>query len=134
MPALQKLGATKWLQLGWAYGPGGTALAGRTCGLSPPPAARRGHGTGGHHGLPFEAFTLPYRQRRAPACAFCRASAAWRPPRQSGEIDVQALGAVAQLVYPDWCADVEACPDDRQRAVGLDDRPAAFSALHRGVA
>lgn len=136
MPALQKLWCDEVLQLGWAYGPGGTALAGKDLWLvTSTGGTAEAYSTGGHHGLPFEAFTLPYRQTaRTCGMRFLPVQVLHGAHRASqAEIDVQARRFVAQLAaYPDWCADVEACPDDCQRAVGLDDRPAAFSALSIG--
>ena len=63
MPALQKLWLDEVTHLGWAYGPGGTALHGKDFWL----VASTGGGAdayapGGHNHHPIDEFLLPYRQ------------------------------------------------------------------------
>jgi len=60
MPALMKLWLDEVLAQGWAYGPGGTALAGKT--LWPVLSTGSPHGAwqaGGPHGRPFADFLAP---------------------------------------------------------------------------
>jgi glutathione-regulated potassium-efflux system ancillary protein KefF len=69
MPPLMKLWLDEVLSYGWAYGPGGTQLAGKDLLL----LASTGGGTAsysaaGAHGQGFEAFVPPYRQ----TAALCR--------------------------------------------------------------
>lgn len=138
MPALQKLWFDDVLQLGWAYGPGGTALAGKDLWLvTSTGGSAEAYSVGGHHGLPFEAFVLPYRQS-ARTCGM-----RFLPPQvlhgahraTDAEVRAQADRFVARLAaYPAWCEDVEPCPEGSLEAVDLDDRPAPFSTLTGGAA
>jgi glutathione-regulated potassium-efflux system ancillary protein KefF len=133
MPALQKLWFDEVLRLGWAYGPGGTALHDKDFWL----VASTGGGAetyapGGHNHHPIADFLLPYRQS-ALTCGMH-----WLPPqilhgahRASGA-EVQAhAGLVAQRLahYPDWCVGQAAPEVGDEEAVPLDERPAMFTPL-----
>ncbi|MEK8050179.1 NAD(P)H-dependent oxidoreductase [Ideonella sp. DXS22W] len=66
MPPLMKLWLDEVFAFGWAYGPGGTALAGRdlwlVCSTGGSAASYRPEG---HNRYPFEAFLPPYEQAAA---------------------------------------------------------------------
>lgn len=62
-PALLKLWFEKVLAPGWAYGPGGTALAGKRClWVATTGGDQTSYRVGGMHGQPFEAFAPVIRQ------------------------------------------------------------------------
>lgn len=61
-----KLWLDKVLTFGWAFGPGGTALHGKTClWVVTTGGDERSYAEHGLHGHPFEAFTSPMRQTAA---------------------------------------------------------------------
>lgn len=115
MPALMKLWVDEVLSLGWAYGPGGTALAGKDLWLVTSTGAREAayHPTGYNRHF-FDAFLPPYEQ----TAALC--GLRFLPPlvhhgahRATGaELDAHAALVVQRLhSYPDWpeLADLPAC-------------------------
>ena len=67
-PALLKLWFEKVLLVGWAYGPGGTALHGKRClWVASTGADAQGYGPDGPHRFAFEAF-VPVVQQTAQFC------------------------------------------------------------------
>lgn len=138
MPALQKLWLDEVLRLGWAYGPGGTALHGKDFWL----VASTGGGPqtyqpGGHNHHTLDEFLLPYQQS-AKTCGMH-----YLPPlvlhgaHRASEAEVHAHAAqfVARLAtYPAWAqrAAVPAVGDEDD--VDLDERPPMFSVLETGSA
>ena len=61
-----KLWLDKVLTFGWAYGPGGDALRGKTClWVVTTGGEERSYADGALHGLPFDAFASPFRQTAA---------------------------------------------------------------------
>ncbi|MCE4554796.1 NAD(P)H-dependent oxidoreductase [Roseateles cellulosilyticus] len=136
MPALQKLWLDEVAHLGWAYGPGGTALHGKDFWLvSSTGGSAQAYGPGGHNHHPIEDFLLPYRQS-AHTCGMN-----WLQPQilhgahraTDTEVVAHADLFVQRLAhYPDWCehAAEPATPSDE--AVALDERPALFSPLTVG--
>ena len=63
MPSLQKEWLDQVLEHGWAYGQGGTALAGKHFLLAVTTGgSEQAYGAQGEHGHPFTAFLPPYRQ------------------------------------------------------------------------
>jgi len=133
MPALQKLWLDEVAHLGWAYGPGGTALHGKDFWL----VASTGGGTeayapGGHNHHPIDEFLLPYRQS-ARTCGMN-----WLPPQilhaahraTDAEIKAHAELFVKRLEhYPEWCHDLAEPAVGDEENVALDERPAMFSTL-----
>lgn len=94
---------------GWAYGPGGTALAGKHlwC-VTTTGGEEAAYRPGGYHGYPYETFLPPLIQT-ARLCGMI-----WLPPRiihGVPQLDADALQAEAaryrdRLVrYPAWTAD-----------------------------
>lgn len=66
MPPLMKLWLDEVLGYGWAYGPGGRALAGKDLLLlTSTGGAASSYTPEGQHGQPFDAFLPPYRQTAA---------------------------------------------------------------------
>lgn len=75
MPPLLKLWFDEVLERAWAYGPGGTALRGKTCvAVVSTRGKAEAYAPGGTHGHPVEAFLLPV-ERAATLCGMT-----WRPP------------------------------------------------------
>lgn len=109
MPSLLKEWVDVVLEHGWAYGPGGTALQGKSFWL----AATTGgsdasYAPGAYHDHPFEAFLPPFRQ----TAALC--GMRWLPPhilhgaRQADEDTVAAhIARYRELLasWPAWPAD-----------------------------
>ena len=63
MPALMKLWVDEVLAFGWAYGPGGRALAGKCLWLVVSTGgSETSYRAAGSNGHPFESFLPPYRQ------------------------------------------------------------------------
>jgi glutathione-regulated potassium-efflux system ancillary protein KefF len=133
MPALQKLWLDEVPRLGWAYGPGGTALQGKdfwlvaSTGGGPEAYAPGGHN---HHGI--DAFLLPYRQS-ARTCGMH-----WLAPQilhGAHRATEDQLRAHAELFvkrlahYPDWCEDAGEPSVGDEDDVALDERPPMFSTL-----
>lgn len=74
-PGLLKHWFDKVLERGWAYGEGGTALAGKTCQwVTSTGAPETGYRPGGMHNLPFESY-VPVIEQTA---RFCKMD--WAPP------------------------------------------------------
>jgi len=66
MPALMKLWVDEVLAFGWAYGPGGTALVGKSLALAlSTGGTEEAYSAGGSHRRPFDAFLPPYLQTAA---------------------------------------------------------------------
>jgi glutathione-regulated potassium-efflux system ancillary protein KefF len=138
MPALQKLWLDEVLQLGWAYGPGGTALHGKdfwlvaSTGGSSQAYSEAGHN---HHGI--GEFLLPYQQS-AKTCGMH-----YLPPQilhaahraSDAELDDHAQLFVKRLLhYPDWCQSLAAPEVGDEEAVALDERPPMFTEFEAGAA
>jgi glutathione-regulated potassium-efflux system ancillary protein KefF len=63
VPALLKLWLDEVLEFGWAYGPGGTALRGKSLlAVASTGGTFDSYGPEGNHGHPIEAFLLPLEQ------------------------------------------------------------------------
>lgn len=138
MPALQKLWLDDVLQLGWAYGPGGTALHGKDCWLV---ASTGGdslsYSEGGHNHHGIAEFLLPYQQS-AKTCGMH-----YLPPQilfgahraSDAELDAHAKLFVNRLLhYPDWCQSLAAPEVGDEEAVAMDERPAMFTEFEAGGA
>jgi glutathione-regulated potassium-efflux system ancillary protein KefF len=111
MPALMKLWVDQVLGYGWAYGPGGTALAGKDLWLcTSAGGSAQSYSGEGHHSQPFEAFLPAYRQTAAltrmrflPPAVFFHAHRA-----ENAELDAHVQQVLDQLRgYP---AGFEATP------------------------
>ncbi|HEY9106206.1 MAG TPA: NAD(P)H-dependent oxidoreductase [Roseateles sp.] len=138
MPALQKLWLDEVAHLGWAYGPGGTALHGKDFWLvASTGGGAEAYAPGGHNHHPIGEFLLPYRQS-ARTCGMN-----WLPPQilhaahraTDTEIKAHADLFVKRLAhYPEWCHDLAEPAMGDEEAVALDERPAMFSSLDGSVA
>lgn len=127
MPPLMKLWLDEVLELGWAYGHGGTHLAGKDLWL----VASTGGSAESYHPQEFnryffEAFLPPYEQ----TAALC--GMRWLPPlvlHGANRVADEDLARHARVYaerlqsYPDWpeMAEIDACPTC---VVPLDARPA----------
>lgn len=125
MPALMKLWVDEVLQLGWAYGPGGTALRGKDLWLlCTTGGSAASYDSGGHNEHPIEAFLLPQRQtaglcglRFLPPLVLHSACAA--DPEQLAQ---HALTIEQRLLdHPHWC---EAQPAPEPVHLDEHERPA----------
>ncbi len=133
MPALQKLWLDEVAHLGWAYGPGGTALHGKDFWLvSSTGGGAEAYAPGGHNHHPIGDFLLPYRQS-ARTCGMN-----WLPPQilhaahrvTPAEAQAHADLFVKRLShYPAWCHDLAEPGAGDEASVALDERPALFSSL-----
>lgn len=133
MPALQKLWLDEVPRLGWAYGPGGTALQGKDFWLvTSTGGGAEAYAPGGHNHHVIDEFLLPYQQS-ARTCGM-----SWLPPQilhaahraTDAEITAHAALFVKRLAhYPDWCEHVAEPPVGDEDDVALDERPALFSAI-----
>jgi len=133
MPALQKLWLDEVAHLGWAYGPGGTALHGKDFWLvASTGGGAEAYAPGGHNHHPIDEFLLPYRQS-ARTCGMN-----WLPPQilhaahraTDAEIQAHAELFVKRLEhYPEWCHDLAEPAVGDEDEVALDERPAMFSTL-----
>lgn len=133
MPALQKLWFDEVLRLGWAYGPGGTALHGKDFWLvSSTGGSAQTYSAGGHNHHAMAEFLLPYKQS-ALTCGMH-----YLPPQilhaahRASDAEVQAHADlfVQRLAhFPDWCESVVEPTVGDEEAVALDERPPMFSAL-----
>jgi glutathione-regulated potassium-efflux system ancillary protein KefF len=106
VPPLLKLWMDEVLELGFAYGPGGTALAGKGLQLSVTTGGGpEAYTEEGSHGHPFESFLLPWVQ----TARLCKMN--WLPPlvlhsaRRASALEVQAhaehvRGHVVSLINP----------------------------------
>jgi glutathione-regulated potassium-efflux system ancillary protein KefF len=133
MPALQKLWLDEVPRLGWAYGPGGTALHGKDFWLvTSTGGGAEAYAPTGHNHHPIDEFLLPYRQS-ARTCGMN-----WLPPQilhaahRATDAQVQAHAElfVKRLAhYPAWCDHLADPPVGDEDDVALDERPAMFSTL-----
>lgn len=138
MPALQKLWLDEVLRLGWAYGPGGTALHGKDFWLvASTGGGPQAYAPGGHNHHPLDDFLLPYQQS-ARTCGMT-----WLPPQvlygahraTDAEVQAHADLFVQRLAhFPEWCERLAEPGVGDEEAVALDERPALFTALDGGVA
>lgn len=136
MPALQKLWLDEVLRLGWAYGPGGTALQGKDFWLvASTGGSAAAYAPGGHNHHAIDEFLLPYRQS-ARTCGMH-----WLPPQilhgahRASDADIAAharLFAQRLQHYPGWCDALAEPPVGDEDEVALDERPALFSPLGGG--
>jgi len=133
MPALQKLWLDEVPRLGWAYGPGGTALHGKDFWLvASTGGGAEAYAPGGHNHHAIEEFLLPYQQS-ARTCGMN-----YLPPQilhgahrvTDTEINAHAELFVKRLAhYPEWCHHLAAPPVGDEDDVALDERPPLFTAL-----
>lgn len=133
MPALQKLWLDEVAHLGWAYGPGGTALHGKDFWLvASTGGGAEAYAPGGHNHHPIGDFLLPYRQS-ARTCGMN-----WLPPQilhgahraTPAEVQAHAGLFVKRLShYPAWCHELAEPGMGDEESVALDERPALFSTL-----
>jgi glutathione-regulated potassium-efflux system ancillary protein KefF len=138
MPALQKLWLDEVAHLGWAYGPGGTALHGKDFWLvASTGGSADAYAPGGHNHHAIDDYLLPYRQS-ARTCGMN-----WLPPQilhgahRVTPADIQAHAAlfVKRLShYPEWCHDLAEPAVGDEDDIALDERPAMFSTLDGGAA
>lgn len=138
MPAVQKLWLDEVLRLGWAYGPGGTALHGKDFWLvASTGGGAEAYAPGGHNHHAIEEFLLPYQQS-AKTCGMH-----YLPPQilhAAHRASDAAIAAHAELFvkrlahYPEWCQDLAAPEVGDEEAVALDERPPLFSTLDGGAA
>lgn len=137
MPALQKLWLDEVLRLGWAYGPGGTALRGKDFWLvASTGGGAEAYAEGGHNHHAIGEFLLPYQQS-AKTCGMH-----YLPPQilhaahRATDADVQAhaeLFVKRLLHYPDWCQSLAAPEVGDEEAVALDERPPMFTEFEAGA-
>lgn len=137
MPALQKLWFDEVLRLGWAYGPGGTALHGKDFWLvASTGGTAQAYAPGGHNHHDIGEFLLPYQQS-AKTCGMH-----YLPPQvlhgahRVTDAEVQAhaeLFAKRLAHYPDWCKSLAAPEVGDEEAVGLDERPPLFTEFEAGA-
>ncbi|MBL8275665.1 MAG: NAD(P)H-dependent oxidoreductase [Pelomonas sp.] len=138
MPALQKLWVDEVLRLGWAYGPGGTALHGKDFWLvASTGGGEQAYAPGGHNHHALNDFLLPYQQS-ARTCGMT-----WLPPQvlygahRATDADVQAhadLFVQRLQHFPEWCESLADRGVGDEDAVALDERPALFTTLDAGAA
>lgn len=138
MPALQKLWLDEVLRLGWAYGPGGTALHGKDCWLvASTGGGAEAYAPAGHNHHAMGEFLVPYQQS-ARTCGMN-----WLPPQilhaahraTAAEVAAHAEQFVQRLAsYPEWCQQLAAAPVGDEGDVALDERPPLFTALAAGTA
>jgi glutathione-regulated potassium-efflux system ancillary protein KefF len=138
MPALQKLWLDEVLRLGWAYGPGGTALQGKdfwlvaSTGGGPESYSRGGHN---HHRL--DEFLLPYQQSAKTCGMRYLAPLVLHAAHRASDAEIAAHAAlfVRRLAdYPAWSRTQTAPAVGDEQAVPLDERPPLFSPLEMGDA
>lgn len=129
MPALLKLWVDEVLKFGWAYGPGGEALRGKTLWLvSSTGGKAESYSTAGHHGHGIETFLLPYQQI-ARLCGM-----QYRPPLllhgahhvNDADLHQHALSFVQTLL---GFTKPSAEPPPSLPVIELDARPPLFSPL-----
>lgn len=138
MPALQKLWLDEVPRLGWAYGPGGTALHGKDFWLvTSTGGGAEAYAPGGHNHHPIADFLLPYRQS-VHTCGMT-----WLPPQvlhaahraTPAQVQAHADLFVQRLQrFPEWCERVADPGAGDEEAVALDERPPLFSSLDGGTA
>lgn len=138
MPALQKLWLDEVPRLGWAYGPGGTALHGKDFWLvASTGGGAEAYAPGGHNHHAIGEFLLPYQQS-ARTCGMN-----WLQPQilhaahraTDEEIRAHAELFVKRLEhFPEWCETAVERSVGDEEAVDFDERPALFSTLGGGAA
>lgn len=138
MPALQKLWLDEVPRLGWAYGPGGTALHGKDFWLvASTGGGAEAYAPGGHNHHPIGDFLLPYQQS-ARTCGMN-----WLQPQilhaahraTDEEIRAHAELFVKRLEhFPEWCDSAVERGVGDEETVDFDERPALFSTLGGGAA
>ncbi|MBB4843612.1 glutathione-regulated potassium-efflux system ancillary protein KefF [Paucibacter oligotrophus] len=128
MPALLKLWVDEVLSFGWAYGPGGLALAGKDLWLaSSTGGSEEDYSAAGRHGHAVETFLLPYAQiarlcgmRHLPPLLL---HAAHRV--SDAALHQHALSFVQRLLaYPQWCDSTQAEASQPPIELPVDARPA----------
>jgi glutathione-regulated potassium-efflux system ancillary protein KefF len=128
MPALMKLWLDEVFSVGWAYGPGGTALEGKDLWLVTSTGGSEGsYRPDGHNRYFFDDFLHPYEQSAALAGMRFVHPMVLHGARRARDAEVQAHAAVFAerlAAYPDWpeLADLEPPP---VCAIAPDERPAA---------
>ncbi len=137
MPALQKLWLDEVPRLGWAYGPGGTALHGKDFWLvASTGGGAEAYAPGGHNHHPITDFLLPYRQS-VHTCGMT-----WLPPHilhaahraSAAQIQAHADLFVQRLQhFPDWCARLADPGKGDEETVALDERPPLYTPLDGGT-
>lgn len=137
MPALMKLWVDEVLTLGWAYGPGGTALHGKDLWLvattGGPEAAYRPDGYNRHR---FDAFLPPYEQTATLCGMRLLPPLVMHGVHAAGDETLAAHAALyAQRLatYPSW-PELEGLPGCSGCAVPAADRPAAATHPARSAA
>ena len=138
MPALQKLWLDEVPRLGWAYGPGGTALHGKDFWLvASTGGGAEAYAPTGHNHHTLDEFLLPYQQS-ARTCGMH-----WLQPQilhSAHRASEEQIRAHAELFvrrmehFPEWCDALTEPAVGDEEAVALDERPALFSALDGGTA
>ena len=128
MPALMKLWLDEVLAFGWAYGPGGTALAGKDLWLVlSTGGSQQAYRPGGYNRHYFDDFLPPYEQ----TAALC--GLRFLPPlvlhgaHHAGEAEIAAHAALyAERLtrWPDW-PEIAELPECVACVVPADARPAA---------
>jgi glutathione-regulated potassium-efflux system ancillary protein KefF len=138
MPALQKLWLDDVLRLGWAYGPGGTALHGKDFWLvSSTGGGPEAYSPGGHNHHSMADFLLPYQQSAKTCGMHYLAPQILHGAHRASDAEVQAHAElfVQRLThFPDWCEALAAPEVGDEEAVSLDERPPMFSTLGGGAA
>jgi glutathione-regulated potassium-efflux system ancillary protein KefF len=126
MPPLMKLWLDEVFAFGWAYGPGGTRLAGRDLWLvTSTGGSEHSYRSDGYNRYFFDSFMPPYDQTAA------LVGMRFLPPlvlHGAHRVDVPTIDAHAEVFaqrlrnYPDWpeLQDLDAC---ELRAVPADERP-----------
>lgn len=133
MPALQKLWLDEVFRLGWAYGPGGTALHGKDCWLvTSTGGSAHSYSAEGHNHHALEDFLLPYKHSALTCGLHYLPPQVLHSAHRASEAELQAH---AELFlrrlqhYPQWC---EVKPEPAmgdEESVSLDERPPMFSSL-----
>ena len=91
MPALMKLWVDEVLAFGWAYGPGGTALAGKALALAlSTGGTEAAYSAGGSHRRPFDAFLPPYLQTAALCGMRTLPARVFHGAHQAGDAEIAA--------------------------------------------
>jgi len=131
MPGLQKLWLDEVLRFGWAYGPGGTALAGKDFWLvTSTGGTAESYGPDGHNRHPLASYLLPYEQTALHCGMRYQAPLVLQGAHRLEDPAIvnHARHFVERLRrYPQW-ADA---PTSERPEVPLDERPALFSSLAR---
>jgi len=91
MPALMKLWVDEVLAFGWAYGPGGTALAGKALALAlSTGGTEAAYSAGGSHRRPFDALLPPYLQTAALCGMRTLPARVFHGAHQAGDAEIAA--------------------------------------------